>query len=179
MTSLSRFLVIFFVSICLVAGMGALVQNVNAQTLTNGPDSSSKNKPKDTTLTVSAVPTTVDKTGGQFTTISGILTSQNKGVSGKTISLYYNIGKEDKLITTVTTGASGSYSFNWYPAITLPNGVYVIKAAFAGDSNYKASNAATTCRGDLHVVPEYAFGGLLALTACFAALIVYKKRSSL
>ena len=29
------------------------------------------------------------------------------------------------------------------------------------------------------VVPEYAFGGLLALGACFAGLIVFKKRSSL
>ena len=33
--------------------------------------------------------------------------------------------------------------------------------------------------GNFFQVPEYIFGGLLALTACFAAFVTYKKRSSL
>lgn len=55
------------------------------------------------------------------------------------------------------------YQFVWDPPQSLPTGVYLIKAYFAGDPNYKPSEETTSCRGDLTVVPEYAYGGLIAL----------------
>lgn len=58
----------------------------------------------------------------------------------------------------------------------MPNGVYIIKAYFAGDSSYKPSDATTSCRGDLTVVPEYAYGGLIVLSTCFIAFAVFKHK---
>jgi hypothetical protein len=150
----------------------------------NGPGTITANfaKPKDTSLTVSAYPKTIDKIGDQATTISGKLTSNGQGIEGKVITLSYNFGTGDKPIHTtqpITTDTNGIYTYDWNPQETLPNGLYIIKAAFAGDSEFKTSSAATSCRGDLTVVPEYLFGGLAALNACFLGFVVFKKRSSL
>jgi hypothetical protein len=142
----------------------------------NGPGTITANfaKPKDTCLTVSAYPKTINKIGGQVTTITGKLTSGSIGVPGKQITLMYNYGNGYTLITTVTTDPSGSYKYDWNIPDTLPNGLYVIKATFAGDSNYKASSAETSCRGDITVVPEYLYGGLGALGACLVAFVLVK-----
>ncbi len=147
----------------------------------NGPGTITANfvKLKDTQLTVSAYPKTVNKIGNQITTITGRLTSNLQGVPFEPIILMYNYGTGDKPITTVNTDSQGSYSFEWNPDDKLPNGVYVIKAAFAGDNNYKASSAATTCRGDITVIPEYSYGALAALAACLVSFVVFKKRNSL
>jgi hypothetical protein len=150
----------------------------------NGPGTITANfaKPKDTTLTVNTVPKTVDKIGEQTTTITGRLTSNWQAVDGKLITLMYNSGNGDNKITVPTpikTDSAGYYKFDWTPEATLPNGLYVIKATFAGDSNYKASSAATSCRGEVTVVPEYLFGGLAAMVSCFVGFAVFKKRSSL
>jgi hypothetical protein len=136
-------------------------------------------KPKDTTLTVSAYPKTVDKIGDQVTTITGKLTSYGQGVEGKLIALMFNSGNGDKPAGTATTDVNGDYIYDWNPNDQLPNGLYIIKAFFAGDTSFKASNAATSCRGDITVIPEYLLGGLAALGACFLGFAVFKKRNSL
>jgi hypothetical protein len=136
-------------------------------------------KPKDTCLTVSAYPKTINKIGGQVTTITGKLTSGSTGVPSKPITLMYNYGNGYNLITTVTTDSLGSYKYDWNIPDSLPNGLYVIKASFAGDGNYKASSVETSCRGDITVVPEYPYGTIAAMAACFVGFMVFKKRSNI
>jgi hypothetical protein len=147
----------------------------------NGPGSITVDfaKPKDTQLTVSVYPKTVNKFGDQVTIITGKLTSNHQGVPNEPIVLMYNCGNGDNPITSATTDSTGSYSYDWNPNDKLPNGIYVIKATFTGDNNYKASSAATSCRGDLTVIPEYLYGALAAMVACFGGFVVFKKRSSL
>jgi hypothetical protein len=111
-------------------------------------------KPKDTCLTVGAYPKTINKIGDQLTTITGKLTSGSTGVAGKLITLMYNYGNGYNIITTITTDPSGSYKYNWNIPDTLPNGLYIIKATFVDNGNYKASSAETSCRRDITVVPE-------------------------
>jgi hypothetical protein len=139
---------------------------------------SSSTTPLNTCLTIGCTPQRIDKTGTATSTISGTLTSSSTGVSGKTITITYYDGTWNPIGTT-TTGADGTYTFSWDVPATLANGQYVVKAAFAGDSSYCATSATTgTCGngGNLFVLPEYAWGGLLALVACFAALVLFKKR---
>jgi hypothetical protein len=132
-----------------------------------------------TSLTISCIPTTIDKTGTDQTVISGVLTSSGSGIGGKTITLQYSDGGAWHTIATTTTLASGAYSYSWDVPAVLANGQYVIKANFAGDSYYSGSSEATgtLCNGgNLFVVPEYLWGGLAALLSCFGALILFKKR---
>jgi hypothetical protein len=54
----------------------------------------------------------------------------------------------------------------------------VVKAVFAGDSGFAGSSAmagdlTVTPPSGLFVMPEYALGGLVAFTACFAAFAAY------
>jgi hypothetical protein len=61
----------------------------------------------------------------------------------------------------------------------LANGYYVIKAAFAGNANFNSQYAATSTGTNLFVVPEYIFGALAALGACFVGFVAFKKRSNI
>lgn len=106
---------------------------------------------------------------------------------------------------TVTTGATGDVRFEvstdgvsfaqYGAAKTLsggsPNtatsdpytpaaGTYYFRAVYAGDVNYAGSqsvNDAEVLMVTSFVVPEYLFGGLAALGACLAALVVVKRKS--
>jgi hypothetical protein len=132
-------------------------------------------------LTVQVSPGTVDRNGVHVTTISGQLSSSGVGLSGKNISLYYSDSTQH-FIAEVTTGAGGQYSYEWnvpvapdgYSAEWLPNGEYPIIATFSGDADY-ATISATSAPHNLFVVPEYLFGGLLVVIACFGAFLVAKK----
>jgi len=63
---------------------------------------------------------------------------------------------------------------------TLPNGFHPIKAEFSGDGQYLSCSAVTSGDGDgIFTLPEYLYGGLVALLACFGAFAIFKKRSSL
>ncbi|MCW4019484.1 MAG: hypothetical protein NWF00_12545 [Candidatus Bathyarchaeota archaeon] len=137
----------------------------------------------ETSLTINCIPTTVDKTGTATTSITGTLTSSGSGVADKSIVISYFDGLSWTQIDTATTAAgTGVYQYSWDVPAALANGEYVLKAVFAGDSSYEESTATTGMvgnGGNLFVVPEYLWGGLAALGACFAALIVFKNRGSL
>ncbi len=131
-----------------------------------------------TSLTVSCSPEKVDKPGSMQTTIQGFLTSGGSGVAGKQITLTFFDGSTWQTIGTATTQSDGSYSFIWNVPTTLPNGFYLVKADFAGDTYYYPSNAVTSNTpggGGLLVAPEYVLGALASIGACFAALAVVKK----
>ncbi|MCW4009488.1 MAG: hypothetical protein NWF05_02570 [Candidatus Bathyarchaeota archaeon] len=142
----------------------------------------SSSSPAVTSLTISVIPETVDKTGTDSGIITGFLTSSGSGVQGKTITLSYFDGVSWNQIGTNSTGADGAYQYSWDVPESLANGQYALKAEFAGDSNYEASSATTGQSGNggnLFVVPEYLWGGLAALFACFGAFVLFKKHDSL
>ena len=88
----------------------------------------------------------------------------------------FNSGNGDNPAGTATTDTSGYYTCDWNPNEKQPNGLYIIKATFSGgDGNFKTSSAATSCRGDITVVPEYALGALAALATCFVAFFIINK----
>jgi len=137
--------------------------------------------PSPASLTISCSPDEVDKTGSDTSIISGTLTSSGSGVSGKTIDLSYS---PDNIIYTsfasVTTGPDGGYSYNWDVPADLANGYYYLEAVFTGDGSYSETSANTIFTGNnLLVLPEHLWGGLAAVIACFAALVIFKTRSSL
>jgi hypothetical protein len=128
-----------------------------------------------TDLTIDYSPSTVDKTVPDSVVINGELTSEGIGVEGKTIEVYWQDNAGDWIyIDDIVTEDSGSYSYTWTPTSDVPNGQHLLKAVFTGDDEYLGSEAQTEHDG-LFVVPEYPFGCLLALLACFAALFVSKK----
>jgi hypothetical protein len=140
------------------------------------------NSPADTALTVTCTPDTVDRTVTNNTIISGKLTSNTVGVAGKTITLTYLNITTYLPITTVTTQADGTFSYNWDVPASIQNGEYTIQAEFEGDSNYQSSTATTGSDGsgpNLFVLPEYELGTLTAIVACFAAVLLIKKRGAL
>ncbi len=136
-----------------------------------------------TTLTVECTPNTVDRSGDMRSTVQGSLIAGTTGISSKSVALTYNDGANWQAIGTATTQSDGSYSFSWTVPSSLANGFYSVKADFTGDSNpYESSTAVTTSNpagGGIFVVPEYIFGGLAALVACFVGFAIFKKRSSL
>jgi len=135
----------------------------------------------DTSLRVECTPTAVDTSGVMQTTITGCLTLSDActGVAGKTISLSYYDGSQYNSIGSATTSINGIYSLVWNVPIDLPNGLYIVRAEFSGDSEYEFSEGFTNGDTGLLVLPEYSYGALVALVACFGALIVFKKRTSL
>ncbi len=70
-----------------------------------------------------------------------------------------------------------SYLWN-IPVEALPNGEYILQANFIEETLYLACSD-TTSPNNLFVVPEYLFGSLAAVGACFAAFLFFKKRSNL
>lgn len=135
-----------------------------------------------TTLEVKCDPQTVNREGSMLTTVKGSLTVGSSPLSGKTITLTYNDGTQHN-IGTANTLDDGTYSCSWTVPSTLSNGFYLVKAEYPGDNHlYQPCNAQTTNNpegGGLHVVPEYIFGGLAALGACFVGFVFYKKCSGL
>ena len=134
-----------------------------------------------THLTVGCNPT---ETGlNQPVTLSGILTNKdNQPVSGKTVTLSYcptaNSYGWTTIGTATTAAQDGTYTLEW--TTNMPQGSYFVMAKFNGDLTYRASNAIASSDGaSLTVVPEYIFGGLAALGACFVGFVAFKKRSSL
>ena len=110
-----------------------------------------------------------------------LASDSSTGVSGKDVTLNYFDGANWNTITTTTTGAEGSYSVNWVVPAGLANGPHPVKVVFSGDAlgaapQYLGSDS-TDGGGSIFVLPEYALGGLAALGACFAALVVYKRKS--
>ena len=86
-----------------------------------------------TTLTVACSVDSVDK--GNPITVAGTLTSTGAGVTGKTITLTYYNGLTWCSIGSPTTSAGGAYTYSWTVPAELANGVYPVKATFAGDSS--------------------------------------------
>jgi hypothetical protein len=113
-----------------------------------------------TSLTVSCNPTTVNQNGSSFTTVSGNLMNLS-GVPDKTINLYYQAGASGPdvppsggtwvFIASVTTAADGTFTYQWNPDDMLADGYYWIKAEFAGDANYAASEATTGTGGVINL----------------------------
>lgn len=134
-------------------------------------------EPLSTELTIQCSPTTVDKYGDATTTISGVLTSGSSTVIGE-VELTCFDGAEWLAIATGTTTSAGTYSHAWNVPETIANGQYVLKAEFLGDSNYSGCSAVAEGDSSLFVVPEYAWGGLSVLFACFGAFLVIKVRRS-
>ena len=133
-----------------------------------------------THLTVQCIPGEVGL--NQQTTISGFLTDKNNhGLFGKTIFFTWSPVANSLGWTGIgqaTTDANGHYTFTW--TTNIPIGSYFVMAQFEGDTTYRC-NSAVASNGDtsITVVPEYALGALLALGACFASFVAFKKRSSL
>jgi hypothetical protein len=112
--------------------------------------------------------------------ISGALTSSSTGVAGKTITLTYHNGITWCSIDSVTTNIDGTYSYDWIVPVEIENGVYPIKADFAGDGTYLSSTASTGTVGNgasLTVLPE-AWSSIVALVACFSGTLVFFKLRS-
>jgi uncharacterized repeat protein (TIGR02543 family) len=132
--------------------------------------------PQTTTLTVSCT----NGTSGNSVIISGVLTSASTGIADKTISLTYYDGATWQAIGTATSLSDGSYSYTWTIPEALTDGVYPLKADFAGDSNYQASSASGELIGfgvHMEVLPE-SWGSIIALIACFGGAIVFFKLRS-
>jgi hypothetical protein len=150
----------------------------------NGPGTITANfataTQKPTYLTIQCTPATIGV--NQVVIISGTLTDQyNHQLSGKTIILTYSPTASSLSWTGIgqaTTGPDGSYQFTW--TTNMPVGTYFVMAQFTGDQTYRCSSTVGSTDGtELTVVPEYAYGALAALSACFVGLFVFKKRSSL
>lgn len=129
-----------------------------------------------TSLTVSCTNGTTDNS----LVISGALTSGSCGLCGKTITLSYYDGASWHSIGQTTTTSTGAYSFTWTVPAALTTGVYPLKASFAGDSCYQASNASgslTFYGVHLQVLPE-SWGSIVALVGCFGGAVVFIKLRS-
>jgi hypothetical protein len=134
-----------------------------------------------TALTLHFTPTTVGLTdtisgGGRLTN-----TFDGSGVSGTIEILYYRVGSTPHELHSLMTLSAGNNGWYGIDSMTLPPnthlGDYIIVARYGGDDNYLPS--AVEAGPQLTVVPEYLFGGLAAMAACFGAFIIVKKRSNL
>jgi len=133
-----------------------------------------------THLTVQCIPAEVGL--NQKTTIIGFLTDKNNNpLVGRAIIFTWSpvansLGWTG--IGQVTTDAKGYYQFTW--STTIPIGSYFVMAQFEGDTTYRCNSAvASNSDTSLTVVPEYALGALLALGACFASFLIFKKQNKL
>ena len=152
-------------------------------------------------------PETVDKYSGLHATISGYLSSSGvglKNLNGYDVIVSYNDGRTDlnndgqsdwivlgspTTANNPDTSTTGFYTIDFPVTSSMANGYVAFKAEFAGDlaNGYAPTNPNTPAvtgtagqeEGNLHVVPEYLFGGLAALGVCFVGFVAFKKRSSL
>ncbi len=138
------------------------------------------NWPKETEITVNCNPNMVDISENQIITISGQLTlkDQTTPITNMPIALSYKAVEDstfEPIECSLTTDTNGLFSFEWAVPQGTPQGYYIIKATFIGAIGYAPSTAATSNQMNLFVVPEYLFGGLISIAACFAALMCFKK----
>jgi hypothetical protein len=134
-----------------------------------------------TTLTISCGPSTINRALTNTTVITGRLMSASLGVANKPIVLTYLNGSTWIPIATATSMSNGTYSYTWTLSAFIQNGQHLVKAEFAGDSSYLANSAVTGSignGGNLFVLPEYNWGALTAVIACFGAVLIYKKRGN-
>jgi hypothetical protein len=139
-----------------------------------------------TTLTIAANPLIINKyDAGASARVSGYLTSNGNGASGERITISYNDGGGWNFLGYATTGQYGYYFIDFLVTPSMANGYVAFMAEYPGDNFvYSPSTPAVTGivngeTGNLHVVPEYLFGGLAALGVCFVGFAIFKKRSSL
>jgi uncharacterized repeat protein (TIGR02543 family) len=157
----------------------------------NGPGTATANFQEQihvlsTSLTISCTPASVNPSGQTILTGKLTLSSDHDtGVEGKTITLaYFDSANKWETIGTATTGSDGTYTEHWTIPSDLEKGFHIVQATFAADTTgnpqYLGQTAATGSDGEgIFVLPEYLFGTIAALGACFAALIIFKKRGSL
>jgi len=119
-------------------------------------------KPKITLYpSLGAVGTTVTVTGSGFT-------------SGQTITLYWDGTHISPTNPTTIKVSGGTFSATFkVPTTALADKYYTVTAI----SKCGESACATFYVTCLFVLPEYPIGALAALGACFAALLVYKRKS--
>jgi hypothetical protein len=109
---------------------------------------------------------------------------------------YSGPGSEPQIITLPGSNI-GEYSLQMFATGTGPFTITVINTAQDGSTEgtttwkgtvsqgetwgaeFTVYNDGSVGSGNLFVVPEYLLGSLLALTACFVALIIYKKRPNI
>jgi len=128
-------------------------------------------------ITIQISPNTINTAIGETATLTGVLkdASAGTGIAGAIVYLYYVHGATWTNFLTVTTKSDGSFSAA-FPMSAVPNGEYTFTAKFFGNDFFDASsNIAYDHRDRLFVVPEYMFGGLLAIAACFAAFFITKQ----
>lgn len=129
-----------------------------------------------TTLTMDTDLDTVDI--GNPLTISGILAYDDVGLSGKPIVISYFNGTTLITLDTVTTEVNGSYQYVWNIPITMPNGMYIIRSDFAGDSQYAAASSADSSGTiTVNVLPEYEYGGLIAIIIGLVTMSLYIRKN--
>ena len=107
--------------------------------------------------------------------------------AGSTVTLMYrHLGSHSWLtLKTVVTTAGGNFA-GTFTAPSTP-GPYQFKAVFAGASSggsngnsWKTSTSCIKCACvNQFVVPEYPLAGLAALSSCFGAFVVFKKRNTI
>lgn len=89
----------------------------------------------DPIVTVMCIPSVVKK--NETVTLSGVLTSDGMGISGKQINLYRsNGGGWTSIGSAVTSLGTGAYAYAWQVPSDLSSGSYQFRAEFAGDSQY-------------------------------------------
>ena len=137
--------------------------------------------PAATSITVTVNHNPLNKNNPPATfVVSGDLTG-GPALDNAQVTLSYNVGNGWIQFDTVYTNSQGHYtSTNKLPVSTIPTGPCYICAEFAGDSSHNGSSTITNGTNyDLNILPEYVFGALGALSACFAGFVVFKKRSNL
>jgi hypothetical protein len=133
-----------------------------------------------TVLTMDTDIDTVDI--GNPLTISGVLSYDEVGLAGKPIVISYFNGTTLINLATVSTNSTGAYQYVWNIPITMPNGMYIIRSDFAGDSQYAAASSADSSGTiTVNVLPEYEYGGLLVIIIGLLTMSLYirkQKRNS-
>jgi len=141
-----------------------------------------------TDLTISVSPNTINKYDGLYATVSGYLKSEGVGLNNYAVTISYNDGRNGwiECKTQPTTDINGHYTIEFPVTPDFANGFVAFQAEFAGDSanGYAPATPALTGSvgtqpGNLNVLPEYVFGGLAAIGACFAAFMLFRKYKSL
>jgi hypothetical protein len=128
-----------------------------------------------TTLTIATNSSSIEK--GTVLRISGTLTGQEAGISGKTVTISLFNVTEWVTLGTAQTQADGTYQYDWHTPVDLTNGPYYLKADFAGDTPYLPSTSTVAGNNlSLMVLPEYEFGGIIGIAACFAAMALFLGR---
>ncbi len=136
-----------------------------------------------TVLSLDCSPTSIAPDG--YTTVTATLTSNGNGLYHEVIDFYYKVGSGDwTYFFSDYTYSNGQAALGFQPSYhSVPTGSTVyFKAVFGGDYYYAASEAqasnGVTVNPVGFVAPEYPFGAIVALIACFVAFTVYTKQKT-